>query len=171
MSPVEHLRIRMQIQGKKKIYNGSLDAGIKIFKKHGIAGVQKGWVATVVRDVGFFGLYFTFYEIIARALQGGEGDVIDPFNGFIAGGLTGIISWVSVFPTDSLKSISQTEDFENRKYKNYRHMVKTVIKEQGMKKLYNGLPVCTLRAFPVNAITFAFYELAKKQILTGVYSK
>lgn len=112
-----------------------------------------------------------FYEIIARSLQGPDSEKISAKNGFIAGGLTGIISWLVAFPFDSLKSISQTEDFENKKYKNYRHMCASVIKEGGAKKLYNGLPVCMLRAFPVNAITFAFYEIAKEQIMTSVYDK
>ena len=165
VAPVEHLRIRMQIQGTKKVklYTGSIDAGIKIFKQYGISGVAKGWVATVARDGTFFGFYFMFYEIIARLIQGSKDDKISPLAGFVAGGATGIITWVSTFPTDSLKSIAQADslDKSKRQYTGYINMVSTVLREQGIKKLYNGLFVCALRGFPANAVTFLFYEVAK----------
>lgn len=158
----------MQIQGTQKIkkYSGSIDAGMKIFKKHGFQAVQKGWVATIGRDGPFFGLYFMFYEMIARALQGDNGGKITAFQGFLSGGLTGVVSWVITFPLDSLKSISQTEPLNQsqRVYSGYMNMVKTVVQKEGAQKLYNGLLVCTLRGFPVNAVTFLFYEMAKDQI-------
>ena len=99
-----------------------------------------------------------------KVLQGDE-KVINPTYGFLAGGTTGMISWLLTFPLDSLKSISQTESFDQRKYSSYRGMVSSVLKEQGLAKLYNGLGVCLLRSFPVNAITFAFYEVAKKELM------
>lgn len=158
----------MQIQGTQKVkkYTGSIDAGVKIFKKHGFAAVQKGWVATVARDAPFFGFYFMFYEIVARIIQGNEGGPITPLQGFISGGVTGVISWVLTFPTDSLKSIAQTEKLDKgqRVYKSYLNMISTVLRKEGIRKLYNGLFVCTLRGFPVNAVTFLCYEVAKGEI-------
>ena len=170
VAPVEHLRIRMQIQGTQKVqkYTGSIDAGMKLFKKWGIRGVAKGWVATLWRDGTFFGFYFMFYEVIVKMLQGSgnHDEKPSPLTGFLAGGFTGIISWVGTFPTDSLKSIAQADSLDpaKRQYRGYFNMVSKVIAENGIGKLYNGLFVCTLRAFPVNAVTFLFYELARSNI-------
>lgn len=161
----------MQIQGTQevKLYSGSIDAGVKIFKKYGFSAVQKGWVATLARDSTFFGFYFMFYEIVARQIQTIQGTLdqpITPLQGFLSGGITGVASWVMTFPTDSLKSIAQTEELNpaKRVYTGYLNMVSTIMKKEGIKKLYNGLFVCTLRGFPVNAITFLFYEVARDQI-------
>ena len=74
VSPVEHMRIRMQIQGSgaKKTYNGSADALTKIFKSHGVKGVMKGWAPTLMRDGWFYGAYFAVYELVVRALKTGD---------------------------------------------------------------------------------------------------
>lgn len=49
--PVEHTRIRIQIQRGQadKIYSGSLDAAVKIFKQHGFKGLNRGQGPTTVR--------------------------------------------------------------------------------------------------------------------------
>lgn len=150
------------------MYTGSLDAGQKIYQKHGLRGIWKGWTATMIRDVSFYGLYFTFYEILCKSMKG-DNEKASPLIGFLAGGTTGCISWLLIFPTDSFKSISQTDNLENRKFKNYRDKLVRVVKEKGFNKLYSGLGVCLLRAFPVNAITFAFYEVAKTNIMESIY--
>lgn len=159
----------MQVQGTQAVkeYSGAFDAGKKIYSKYGLNGLYKGYASTLARDGSFYGFYFMAYEIIMKFLQGDD-KVVNPTYGFLAGGTTGMLSWLLTFPLDSLKSIAQTENFENRKYSNYRGMVTSVLKEQGMAKLYNGLGVCLLRSFPVNAITFAFYEMAKKELMQVV---
>lgn len=48
-SPVEHARIRIQIQKTNAIYHGSVDAAVKIAKSYGIRGVYKGFLATWLR--------------------------------------------------------------------------------------------------------------------------
>jgi hypothetical protein len=50
-SPIEHTRIRIQIQksATEKIYSGSLDALVKIPKEHGIAGLYRGLGPSMVR--------------------------------------------------------------------------------------------------------------------------
>ena len=48
-SPVEHARIRIQIQKTNAIYQGSVDAAIKIAKSYGIKGLYKGYLATWIR--------------------------------------------------------------------------------------------------------------------------
>lgn len=52
--PVEHLRTRMQVQvngpdGKAQ-YSGSVDAARKIYKAHGLAGIYKGQMITLIRS-------------------------------------------------------------------------------------------------------------------------
>lgn len=168
VGPAEHMRIRMQIQGTQdlKVYSGSLDAGVKIFKKYGIKGVNQGLFATIVREIGFCSGFFSFYEIFKRQLRDSPDTPPSPFQVFIAGGITGIFTWSLIFPADTLKSIAQTEPLapSKRRYTGYFDMVSKVVKKHGIKHLYRGLDVCLMRAFPVNAVTFSCYELARSTI-------
>lgn len=51
VSPIEHTRIRIQIQrgAADKVYSGSFDALIKIAKQHGIKGLYRGFTPTLIR--------------------------------------------------------------------------------------------------------------------------
>jgi hypothetical protein len=62
----------MQVEGTKsvKLYKGSIDAGLKIYKWHGFRGLQKGATACLARDFLFFGLFFYFYEVISQHMAG-----------------------------------------------------------------------------------------------------
>ena len=42
--------------------------------------------------------------------------------------MTGIVTWAVVMPIDTLKTLSQAEEFEYKKYKNFRHMASSIIK-------------------------------------------
>lgn len=137
VNPVEHLRTRIQIQARNmdkisnnhQVYSGTLDAGRKIYAKYGFKGLQKGLVATMLREMTFFGVYFTSYEFILKVLNGdGSRQRRDISKILLAGGLTGIVTWAVVMPIDTLKTLSQAEEFEHRKYNNFRHMSSSIIK-------------------------------------------
>ena len=174
VNPVEHLRTRIQIQSKNmgkisgnhQVYNGTIDAGKKIFAKHGFTGLQKGLVATMLREMTFFGVYFNSYEFILKVLNGdGSAQKRDLPKILLAGGLTGIVTWSVVMPIDTLKTLSQAEEFEHRKYNNFRHMATSIIRQKGFASLYTGLSVVMWRAFPVNATRFLFWETAKDLLI------
>lgn len=154
----------MQIQGTKKynLYTGSIDAAVKIHRKYGVKGVQKGLFATMLREMGFCAGFFTFYEFFSRTIKERNGGEISPMETFIAGGITGLCTWSVIYPLDTLKSIAQAESLapEKREYSGYFNMLKTIVRKYGFKRLYTGLGVCLLRAFPVNAVTFSCYETA-----------
>lgn len=168
VGPAEHMRIRMQIQGTQelKVYTGSMDAGVKIFKKYGLRGVYQGLLATIVREMGFCAGFFSFYEMTKRQFRDTPNAPLSSFETFIAGGITGILTWSLIFPADTLKSIAQTDALapSRQKYNGYFNMVRKVVKENGVRHLYRGLDVCLMRAFPVNAVTFSFYEIARSSI-------
>lgn len=49
-TPVDHTRILMQVQkGNDNKYKGSVDAGIKIYRQHGIKGLYLGFYPTLLR--------------------------------------------------------------------------------------------------------------------------
>jgi hypothetical protein len=47
-APVEHARIRIQIQknGPAQLYNGSVDAAVSIVRNYGFGGIYRGFMPT-----------------------------------------------------------------------------------------------------------------------------
>lgn len=57
----------MQIQRPElKQYNGSIDAGVKIIKQHGLGGLYRGFLPTWGREALGQAGYFVTYESIVR---------------------------------------------------------------------------------------------------------
>jgi len=79
---------------------------------------------------------------------------------FIGGGVAGSATWALVYPIDVVKSVIQTAPLNIPKEQlSPLYVTMKVLKERGLVAFYRGLGVTVLRAFPVNAATFFFYEL------------
>jgi len=62
-TPIDHTRISLQLQKGKGKYNGSVDAGRKIFKQHGIKGLYLGFYPTLLREIIAMAFYFSSFEM------------------------------------------------------------------------------------------------------------
>lgn len=170
ITPVELAKTKLQVQGqgqrlqkKNKVYLGTFDCLQKIYKSEGVSGCYRGLLASIARDIPGFGVYFGVYYTLSRAFIP-KGKTIKDINAFqlmMAGGLTGIISWAYSYPADMIKSKIQAEGFAPvGKYKGYVDCIKISVKTEGYAVFTRGISVCLVRAFPVNAATFAGVELA-----------
>ena len=168
--PIELAKTRLQIQGQgqrlkkdRKVYTGPLDCLKKIYKMEGIRGCYRGTLAGILRDIPGFGVYFGTYFALTHAFlpKGKTINDIGPFELMLAGGLTGMISWTYSYPADMIKSKIQAEGLAPvGKYKSYADCIRQSIKAEGYGVFTRGLSVCVVRAFPVNAATFAGVEVA-----------
>lgn len=104
----------MQVQkGKDHKYKGSIDAGIKIYKKYGIRGLYLGFYPTLLRETMAMATYFGIYEMVWR-----ECDKYEPKEkfsthqkmliSFFGGGLAGSGSWLFTYPIDYIKTLIQS---------------------------------------------------------------
>ncbi|RKP16786.1 mitochondrial carrier protein [Rozella allomycis CSF55] len=165
-TPVEHIRIRLQVQAKNsELYRGSIDAIQKIYKSHGFNGLYKGHCITMIREFFGYGIYFAAYEkIINRFIKfynvNSRTD-LSSWQVILAGGTSGVILWTFLYPVDLIKSCIQTDGFgKNAKYSSSLNCFSTIVKQGGYSALYRGFVPCILRAFPVNAMTFMAFEFA-----------
>jgi solute carrier family 25 carnitine/acylcarnitine transporter 20/29 len=69
------------------------------------------------------GVYFTSYEYIMRICSPeGENAAKTPlFISFLAGGISGCNSWFCTYPIDYLKTVIQSDNIDDRKYRNSIH--------------------------------------------------
>lgn len=73
---------------------------------------------------------------------------------FIAGGISGSSSWLLSYPIDYVKTVIQSQQIENIKYKSGIDCAIKKYKEEGVKTFFKGLGVTLLRSFPVNGLGF-----------------
>lgn len=164
--PMELAKTRMQMQGtgekksKKKMYKNSLDCLVRIYNKEGFRGINRGMVTTLLRETPGFGVYFLAYDVLTRSL-GCEPE--DPYmipKLLFAGGMSGIASWLSTYPVDVIKSRLQADGLGGvNKYTSIMDCVRQSLQKEGWRVFTRGLTSTLLRAFPVNATTFATVTL------------
>uniref|UniRef100_A0A1A7Y5K3 Mitochondrial basic amino acids transporter n=1 Tax=Iconisemion striatum TaxID=60296 RepID=A0A1A7Y5K3_9TELE len=164
--PMELAKTRMQMQGtgekksSRKLYKNSLDCLVRIYRREGVWGVNRGMVTTLIRETPGFGVYFLSYDVLTRSL-GCEYD--DPYmipKLLFAGGMAGIASWISTYPVDVIKSRFQADGVGGvHQYSSIADCVRQSVRREGYMVFTRGLTSTLLRAFPVNAATFATVTL------------
>ncbi|XP_051500435.1 mitochondrial basic amino acids transporter-like isoform X2 [Myxocyprinus asiaticus] len=165
--PMELAKTRMQMQGTgekksstRKLYKNSLDCLARIYQREGLRGVNRGMVTTLIRETPGFGVYFLAYDLLTRSL-GCEPE--DPYmipKLLFAGGMSGIASWLSTYPVDVIKSRLQADGVGGKfQYSSIMDCMRKSIEHEGWRVFTRGLTSTLLRAFPVNATTFATVTL------------
>ena len=76
-----------------------------------------------------------------------------------AGGMAGVVAWWAVYPVDVVKTRLQAQPLDKPQYKGVVDCFVKIVKADGPSVLFRGLGATLLRAFPLNAVTFAVYEL------------
>lgn len=168
--PIEHVRTRLQIQSSKnRVYAGPGDFIKKVYSKHGLAGIYKGQLVTILREFHGYGIYFTIYEHLVQSKMNElkvERSQISPFYQLGYGAFSGYVLWAFIYPIDIIKSKLQTDalgkyvEGGDRIYKSAVDCVRKVWIQDGARGFYRGFMASVLRAGPANGATFAAYEIA-----------
>lgn len=76
----------------------------------------------------------------------------------MAGGVAGVMAWVFCTPMDVVKARMQMSGSGGREYSGVLHCMRVSLREEGVRVFFKGLLLNSIRAFPVNAVTFLSYE-------------
>ncbi|KAL0479747.1 hypothetical protein AKO1_007550 [Acrasis kona] len=150
--PSELVKTRLQIQDHGvKLYNGPLDCARKIYQTEGLRGLNRGMSATLLRDAGpGYGIYFLSYEMLKDYLGNSALSLM------FAGGSAGVISWITSYPFDVIKTRMQAPTDGIRE--TFLQCTKRSFAQEGWRVFFRGMNACMIRSFPVNAVTFYGYE-------------
>lgn len=163
-TPIEHIRIRLQIQAGETL--GPFALIKEIVARHGVGAVFKGWWSTVFREFPGYGFYFMTYEMALRAFtpKGKTVNDLSSMTLLLCGALGGCGMWLTCYPLDVVKSRMQADAFEpaRARYTSTIGCYKSIWATEGVRGFYRGMAPCLIRAFPVNAITFLTYELTMR---------
>lgn len=167
LSPVELLKIRLQLQQNPKpglgTNKGPIELAKTILKAEGLRGIYRGLTITVLRDAPAHGLYFWTYEYMREKLHPGcrKSGQENLRTMLVAGGLAGVASWISCYPLDVAKTRLQAQSRSSMiKYDGIVDCFRKSVKEEGFRVLWRGLGTAVSRAFVVNGAIFSAYELS-----------
>ncbi|XP_036062488.1 mitochondrial basic amino acids transporter [Onychomys torridus] len=156
--PMELAKTRLQLQdvGPARTYKGSLDCLVQIYRHEGLRGINRGMVSTLLRETPSFGVYFLTYDVLTRAMGCEPDDRLLVPKLLLAGGTSGITSWLSTYPMDVVKSRLQADGLRGApRYHGIVDCMRQSYQAEGWRVFTRGLASTLLRAFPVNAATFA----------------
>ena len=147
-------------------YGGPMDVTRHVLKSEGgVRGLFKGLVPTMAREIPGNAAMFGVYELLKQSFAGGE-DTSQLGRGslMVAGGLAGASFWVSVYPTDVVKSVIQVDDYKNPKFSGSIDAFRKILASEGIKGLYKGFGPAMARSVPANAACFLAYEVTRSSM-------
>lgn len=161
-APIEHIRIRLQVQSGKT--EGPMALIRNIVRQYGVRKIFHGYAATSLREIPGFFFYFLGYEFTVKTLtpKGQTVNDLPMWKFFTAGCVGGYAMWAICYPIDVVKTKVQTGSLNPAKHQSIASITKELYKTAGIKGFYRGFIPCIVRALPVNAATFTSYELAMR---------
>ncbi|KAI1428986.1 mitochondrial carrier [Xylaria sp. FL1777] len=165
-----------------------------ILRAEGIRGLYHGGTVTALRDSIGYAFYFWAFALGDRIMTsflsqkpGNVASSVDisgtgsngnsPSSGpslaqeaikvVLCGGISGVVSWASVFPLDFVKTNVQIQVSSTAmpyprgsipRRKGAMQIAKELYIERGSRAFFRGLAVCSVRAFFVNAFQWPVYK-------------
>lgn len=162
--PLDLLRTRFAAQGRKKVYTSLLSAVMEIKRDEGLRGFFRGLGPGLSGIMPFMGIFFVTYERLRLLLAGwnmpwGSSDAT-------AGIAASVTAKTAVFPLDLVRKRIQIQGPTRAKYvygnmpeyKSALHALRTIVRMEGFRGLFKGLPISLIKAAPASAVTVWTYE-------------
>ncbi|XP_054846760.1 solute carrier family 25 member 45 isoform X2 [Eublepharis macularius] len=172
LAPVDLVKVRLQNQTHpysrgvlpmeaQPLYRGPVHCAASILRKEGVPGLFRGFLALVWRDTPTMAMYFMTYTGVCRGMTA-EGQEPGPVTVLVAGGFAGSVSWALATPMDVVKARLQMDGMKGAEYQGILHCILSSARQEGLQVFLKSLALNSLRAFPVNAVTFLSYECLLK---------
>ncbi|CAH0049920.1 unnamed protein product [Clonostachys solani] len=164
--PLDLLRTRFAAQGRHRIYSSLWGAISSIKREEGLKGFFRGIGPGVAQIVPSMGIFFLTYEQLRLALSRynlpwGGGDAT-------AGMVGSVVAKTTVFPLDLVRKRIQVQGptrmryvYSNiPEYESARKALVTIVRTEGFRGLFKGLPISLIKSAPASAVTVWTYERA-----------
>jgi hypothetical protein len=150
LTPSELIKCKMQYNSFEGKTNTVKSFVKTIYHQYGLRGFYNGHLSTVVKEGFGTAVYFSTYEYLKRIL----GNDVPIWKMALAGSVSGICYWTSIFPIDTIKSNVQITQ------KPYQIVIKELIQRGGIKTFYRGYFVTACRSIVSNFFIFYSYEMS-----------
>ncbi|KAL8709257.1 MAG: hypothetical protein Q9220_006000 [cf. Caloplaca sp. 1 TL-2023] len=146
-----------------------------VFRNHGLLGLWRGQLGTLIRETGGSAAWFGCYEGVLSLLSShhspspatsSRASSSSPlYHQLLAGAAAGVSYNFVFFPADTIKSRMQTEESlaattggKKPIQSRFWGCGVELWRQQGLRGLYRGCGITVARAAPSSAVIFALYE-------------
>ncbi|CEF59288.1 Calcium-binding mitochondrial carrier protein Aralar1 [Strongyloides ratti] len=160
-NPLEIVKIRLQVAGE--IPNSAKKINVfTVLKDLGFFGLYKGSRACFLRDIPFSAIYFPTYAHAKLNLADDQGHN-SPGSLFASAFIAGVPAAALVTPADVIKTRLQVAAKAGETtYNGVIDCFKKIIKEEGQSALWKGTGARVCRSSPQFAVTLLTYELLQR---------
>ncbi|XP_028672887.1 electrogenic aspartate/glutamate antiporter SLC25A13, mitochondrial [Erpetoichthys calabaricus] len=159
-NPLEIVKIRLQVAGE--ITTGPRVSALSVLRDLGFFGLYKGAKACFLRDIPFSAIYFPCYAHTKAALADENGH-IGPGSLLLAGALAGMPAASLVTPADVIKTRLQVAARAGQTtYSGVIDCFRKILREEGPRALWKGAVARVFRSSPQFGVTLLTYELLQK---------
>lgn len=153
VTPIERVKVLLQ---SSNVYKNELDCIQKVIAKEGVIGIfTRGLGPTLAREVPSYGIYFLIYGLLIQLPLAGQLGNLAPL---VFGALTGMASWIPVYPIDVVKTLVQANDGSSEGG-SALEVTKQLYNDRGIRGFFDGLTPKMLRAAINHSVTFYIYDL------------
>jgi len=158
VNPIERIKVMMQTHSKGNEgdgYGNEIKCIQVILKNEGLFGLLgRGLTTTLAREVPSYGVYFFVYGFLSRLPLSQSIGALAPL---VNGALSGMASWLPVYPVDVVKTLLQNTDGITENVSSIG-LVKELYAEVGIGAFFDGLTPTLLKAAVQHAVTFFVYD-------------
>lgn len=146
-----------RINGQRQ-FKGLLDVYTKTVSTDGIAGLYRGFGASIVGITLYRGMYFGIYDTMKPII------LVGPFEGnffasFLLGWSITTFSGVCAYPFDTLRRRMMLTSGQPTKYKNAIHAFREIVHVEGVRALYRGVTANMLLGMAGAGVLAGFDQL------------
>uniref|UniRef100_A0A7E5A049 Mitochondrial glutamate carrier 1-like n=1 Tax=Panagrellus redivivus TaxID=6233 RepID=A0A7E5A049_PANRE len=168
-TPMELLKIQMQQSGGNE---SAWRLAKELYQKNGIAGLYRGLISTIGRDVPFSMIYFPLFakfDSLGPRKSDGSGDAVF-YHSFISGIAAGGIGSFCVTPLDCIKTRMQTikSNPGDIQYKNVADAFLKILRYEGPRALFKGAACRMMVIAPLFGIAQTVYYVGVAEYLLGI---
>ncbi|ESO94306.1 hypothetical protein LOTGIDRAFT_232539 [Lottia gigantea] len=159
-NPLEIVKIRLQVAGE--IASQSRVSAISVIKDLGFFGLYKGSKACFLRDIPFSAIYFPAYAHNKKFFAD-ENGFNTPGTLLLSATLAGMPAAFLPTPADVIKTRLQVAQRSGQTtYNGVFDCIKKIWQEEGGKAFWKGAPARVFRSSPQFGVTLLTYELLQR---------
>ena len=166
------------VQRVPEVYKSTWHAVRTIVSKEGPIALYHGLTAQLL-GLMHVAIHFPCYEALKRRLRAYNASTRSDGNTklttpqiVVASTLSKVFACAIAYPHEVIRSRFQTQDFlqgcavghNHHRYANISSAVKQILRNEGVKGLYQGLSVTLFRSVPACIVTFVVYESVLAQL-------
>ena len=170
-APLDRLKIIMQISGANQqsaaaqaaAKGGLIPAFVAIGKSEGLKGYWKGNVPQVIRILPYSTAMLNSYEFYKQQLTNKETGVLSVPGRLASGAAAACTATLVTYPLDIIRLRLSIDP----NMKTMTQVVKGILRDEGPKAFFKGLPATCLSISPYSALNFCAFYLFKKVVPEG----